>query len=251
MKRVIIVDDEEPALEMMTSLLKRYFSHKFIIVDSCLNISDAEKSIHANSPDLVFLDIRMKNGGGFELLRKLGKVDFDVIFTTAHSEHALEAIKNSALDYLLKPISPAELILSVKKFEDKHKSKFEGDRIDRIELLMDNLNNGDNNFPAISFPVNEGYKLIRSNQIMYCVSEINYTKVHLVEGTSFLVSRTLKKIEELLPHQFFLRSHKSYLVNKNYIKKYMNKEGHFLLLSNDEKIPVSSRKRSEILSSII
>ena len=133
MKRVIIVDDEEPALEMMTSLLKRYFSHKFIIVDSCLNISDAEKSIHANSPDLVFLDIRMKNGGGFELLRKLGKVDFDVIFTTAHSEHALEAIKNSALDYLLKPISPAELILSVKKFEVLANTK---DEIENVRIKL-------------------------------------------------------------------------------------------------------------------
>lgn len=248
MIRVIIVDDEKPALEMMKSLLLKYFSHKFMIVDSCLNILDAETSIQNNLPDLVFLDIRMKNGGGFELLRKLGKVNFDVIFTTAHSEYALEAIKQSALDYLLKPISPAELILSIKKFEDKHKSKFE---VDRIKLLMENLNTGDNNLPKIAFPINEGYKLIKSSQINYCESDINYTKVNLVDGTSFLVSRTLKKIEELLPSQYFLRTHKSFLVNKNYIKKYMNKEGHFLILTNDEKIPVSSRKRSEILSNIL
>lgn len=247
MIRVIIVDDEQPALQMMQSLINKYFSHKAIILDCCSTVSEAKKAILAFSPDLVFLDIRMKAGGGFELLRQLGKVDFDVIFTTAHSEYALEAIKQSALDYLLKPISPAELIFAIKKFEDKHRSKFE---LDRIELLMENLNNGDNNFPKIAFPINEGYKLIRSNQIMYCVSDVNYTKVHLVEGTSFLVSRTLKKIEELLPQKLFLRPHKSYLVNTNYIKKYINKEGHFLILSNDEKIPVSSRKRTEILSSI-
>jgi|TARA_B110000908_G_scaffold166104_1_gene216646 two-component system LytT family response regulator len=246
MKRVIIIDDEQPALEMMTSLLKKYFSYKLIIVDSCSNIKDAEKSIHANLPDLIFLDIRMKNGGGFELLRRLGKVDFDVIFTTAHSEYALDAIKESALDYLLKPISPAELILSVKKFEDK-KGKVE---LDRIKLLMESLQSKDNNSDKVSFPIKEGYKILGVNQILYCVADINYTTVHLVEGTSFLVSRTLKKIEELLPEQSFLRTHKSYLVNKAYIKKYLNKDSHFLILSTNEKIPVSSRKRSEILSNI-
>lgn len=246
MKRVIIIDDELPALEMMNSLLKKYFSYNLIVVDSCSNIEDAEKSIRANLPDLVFLDIRMKNGGGFELLRRLGKVDFDVIFTTAHSEYALEAIKNSALDYLLKPISPAELILSIKKFEDK-KGMVE---LDRIKLLMENLQSKDNNSPKVFFPIKEGYKILGVNQILYCIADINYTTVHLVDGTSFLVSRTLKKIEELLPEQSFLRPHKSYLVNKAYIKKYLNKDSYFLILSNNEKIPVSSRKRSEILSNI-
>lgn len=248
MIRIIIVDDEKPARELMQSLLNKYFSHKCVVVDSCTNITDAEKSIRAFSPDLVFLDIRMKNGSGFDLLRKFGKVDFDVVFTTAHSEFALDAIKQSALDYLLKPISPAELILAVKKYEDKHTSLFE---FDRIELLMENLKSGDNNFPKIAFPVSDGYKLIRSNQILYCVSDINYTHVHLVEGNEFLVSRTLKKIEEMLPDELFLRTHKSYLVNKNHVKKYMNKDGHYLILSRDEKIPVSSRKRGEILSNII
>ncbi len=247
MKRVIIIDDEQHAIEMMASLLKKYFSHKLIVVDSCLNIEDAQKSILVNSPDLIFLDIRMKNGGGFELLRRLGKGDFDVIFTTAHSEYALEAIKQSALDYLLKPISPSEFILAIKKFEDKQNKN----QIDHINLLMENLYSGDNNSSKIAFPINEGYKILAVNEIVYCVADINYTKIHLVDGTSFLVSKTLKKIEELLPEQFFLRTHKSYLVNKAFIKKYLNKDSFVLILSNNEKIPVSSRRRSEILSNFL
>ncbi|MGB0933057.1 MAG: LytR/AlgR family response regulator transcription factor [Lishizhenia sp.] len=245
--RVIIIDDEQPALDMLTFMLNKYFSHKFIILDKCSNIEDAEKSIKEYVPDLVFLDIRMKNGGGFTLLKKLGKVNFDVIFTTAYSEYGVEAIKQSALDYLLKPIKPAELIFAVKKFEDKHVKKYE---VDRIQLLIDNLEFGRAEFPNVAFPIYGGYKLVKPMLIKYCVSDINYTKVHFIDGTFLVVAKTLKKIEEILPKKLFLRTHKSYLVNKNYVKKYLNKEGHFLILSDDEQIPVSVRRKGEILQSI-
>lgn len=247
MIKIIVVDDEKPALDMMVMLLNKYFHDRMVIVDQCVDIFEAEQSILKFSPDIVFLDIRMKHGGGFELLRKIGKSTFDVIFTTAHSEYALEAIKQSALDYLLKPINPADLIMAMKRFDDKYANKFE---IDRIRLLIENLDSGSKEYPKVAFPVNDGYKLIKSSTIKYCEADVNYTRLHLINGDKMMVSKTLKRIEELLPEQLFLRPHKSYLVNKNYIKEYKNKEGHFLVLINNEEIPVSGRKKSEVLSSI-
>lgn len=248
MIKTIIVDDEAPARELMRSLLQRYFNNKFIIVAECASIKEAQDQIELNQPDLVFLDIKMKNGSGFDLLKRLDKIQFEVIFTTAYSEFALEAIKQSALDYLLKPINPADLIIAIKKFEEKNLNRFE---LDRIRLLLENLETGSKEYPKIAFPASEGYKLIRASTIKYCVADINYTKIHLIDGTSFVVSKTLKRIEELLPMELFIRPHKSYLVNQNMIKAYSNKEGHFLVLVNNEQIPISSRKKNEILTQIL
>ncbi|MGB0933391.1 MAG: LytR/AlgR family response regulator transcription factor [Lishizhenia sp.] len=248
MIKTIVVDDEAPARELMSSLLHRYFNNKFIIVAECANIQEAFTEIEMHQPDLVFLDIKMKNGSGFDLLKKFNKVNFEVIFTTAYSEFALEAIKQSALDYLLKPINPADLLSAVNRFEKKNQNKFE---LDRIRLLLENIEPGANDYRKIAFPSNDGYKLVKVNTIKYCVADINYTRIFFLDGNSFVVSKTMKRVEELLPNNLFIRTHKSYLVNVNIIKEYSNKEGHCLILANNEQIPISNRKKNEVLARIL
>lgn len=248
MIRTILIDDEQPALKLMRTLLEKYFQNKFLILEECTNIKDAEVAIAKHNPDLIFLDIKMKSGNGFDLLKKIENINFDVIFTTAYSEYAIDAIKQSALDYLLKPISPAELILSIKKFEKKNQNKFE---LDRIRLLLENIESGTKEYPKIALPSSEGYELIKTTNIKYCVADINYTRIFLIDGRTILVSRTLKRIEEILPVELFLRPHKSYLVNLNFIKEYQNREGHFLILSSKEQIPISNRRKNEVLTKIL
>lgn len=247
MIKTIIIDDEEPARDYLEKIINRYFPNKLLILKKCTNIAEAVEAINTYNPDLVFLDIRMKSESGFDLFKKIDKTEFEVIFTTAYSEYALEAIKQSALDYLLKPINHIELGQSLKKFEKKTQYKFE---LDRIRLLLDNINISNNEYPKIAFPSEYGYKLINSDKILYCKADINYTIIKLIDNSSFIISKTLKKIEELLPNNLFLRIHKSYLVNINAIKEYNNKEGSFLIISNQERLPISSRKKTEIIEKL-
>lgn len=248
MVKTIIIDDEEPAREYLKKLIDRYFPNKFTVVKKCKDIEQGFQSIKHFKPDLVFLDIKMQNGSGFDLLKQFDVVDFEVIFTTAHSEYAIEAIKQSALDYLLKPIDQMDLYSAVKKYQKKTEYKNE---LDRIRLLLENIDPGNHLHPKIAFPTEDGYKLIKSNSIQYCKAEGNYSRIFLVDGNSFILARTLKKIDEQLPSHFFLRIHKSYLVNLNYVKEYTNTGGNYLTLINNERLPIASRKKTEVLERIL
>lgn len=248
MIKTIIIDDEQPAREYLEKLIDRYFPNKFAIVKKCANAAQGYEAIKEHNPDLVFLDIRMQEESGFEMLKRFEMVDFEVIFTTAHSQYALEAIKQSALDYLLKPIDYIDLRSAIKKYEKKTEYRNE---LDRIRLLLENLDIGNHLQPKIAFPCENGYKLVRSNTILYCKAEGNYTSIAMVDGSSFVLARTLKKNEEQLPSQLFLRIHKSYLVNLNYIKEYRNVDGNYVMLTNNERLPIASRKKTEVIEKIL
>ncbi|MDB4089479.1 LytTR family DNA-binding domain-containing protein [Flavobacteriales bacterium] len=248
MIKTLIIDDEQPAREFLEKLLNRYFPNKFVVVHKVGNIEQGFEQIKLQKPHLVFLDIKMQGGSGFELLKKFDSIDFEVIFTTAYSEFALEAIKQSALDYLLKPINHIELGAAIKKFEKKTKYQNE---LDRIRILLDNMNTNINPYPKIVFPVSEGYKLIKSNAIIYCKADSNYTVIKQMDESSFTIAKTLKNVEELLPKDFFLRIHKSFLVNVNFIKGYIHAEGSYVILTNNEKLPISSRKKTQVIEKIL
>ncbi len=248
MIKTIIIDDEQPARDYLEKLITRYFPNKFAIVQKCTNINHGFESIKEHKPDLVFLDIRMQDGSGFDLLKLFDTVDFEIIFTTAYSEYALEAIKQSTLDYLLKPIDQIELGSAIKKYEKKTQYRNE---LDRIRLLLENLDNGNGLHSKIAFPSGDGYKLVRANYIQYCKADGNYTKVYQVDGSSFVLARTLKKIEEQLPSHLFLRIHKSYLVNLNCIKEYGNSDGNYVTIANNERLPIASRKKAEVIERIL
>jgi two-component system LytT family response regulator len=247
MIKAIIIDDELHAREYLERIIERYFPSKIILFASCKNIDEGIESIDKFNPDVVFLDINMKNESGFDLLQKISKIEFEIIFTTAHSEFAIDAIKWSALDYLLKPINHFELASTIKRFEKKLHNKIE---FDRFRLLIENITSDDQSNVKIAFPIENGFKIVKVNSILYCKSDINYTKIFLNNGTSFMLSKTLKLIEELLPTSIFLRVHNSYLVNFNYVSYFNRSIDSYVELANDIKIPVSTRRKDEVIQKI-
>lgn len=248
MIKTIIVDDEYNAREFMEKLLTRYFPDKFLVLDKCENVDEAIVSIEKFNPELVFLDVQMPNKNGFQLFKELNKINFEVIFTTAYSEFAIDAIKCSALDYLLKPINYIDLLETVKKYDYKVNRASQNEK---LKLLIENIDNGGAEFNKIALPTETGYELVKTSSILYCVADSNYCKIVCLDGKKITLSKTLKYIEELLPNSIFQRIHKSYLVNLNYITRF-NKTNELLVeLSNGETLPVSVRKKDDFINAII
>lgn len=248
MIKTIIVDDEFNAREFLEKLLQRYFPDKFLVLALCESVDDAIHAIEKFNPELVFLDVQMPNKNGFQLFKELNKINFEVIFTTAHSEFAIDAIKCSALDYLLKPINYIDLLETVKKYESKlHKASQQ----QKLMLLIENLDTGNSAYNKIALPTETGFELVKTNAILYCEADSNYCKIVCLDGKKIVLSKTLKFIEELLPTSIFQRIHKSYLVNLNYVTRF-NKTNELLVeLSNGQTLPVSIRKKEDFINAII
>ncbi|MFV8368227.1 LytR/AlgR family response regulator transcription factor [Flavobacterium sp. LB2R40] len=248
MIKTIIVDDEFNAREFLEKLLQRYFPDKFLVLALCDSVDDAIDAIEKFNPELVFLDVQMPNKNGFQLFKELNKINFEVIFTTAHSEFAIDAIKCNALDYLLKPINYIDLLETVKKYESKlHKASQQ----EKLMLLIENLDTGNSAYNKIALPTETGFELVKTNAILYCEADSNYCKIVCLDGKKIVLSKTLKFIEELLPTSVFQRIHKSYLVNLNYVTRF-NKTNELLVeLSNGQTLPVSIRKKEDFINAII
>tara|TARA_R110002049_G_scaffold268752_1_gene445477 strand:+ start:2028 stop:2783 length:756 start_codon:yes stop_codon:yes gene_type:complete len=247
MIKVIIVDDELNAREFLEKVLNRYFPNKFIILAKCETVDEALCEISNNKPDLVFLDIQMPEKNGFELLKSITQIDFEVVFTTAHKDFAIKAIRYSAFDYLLKPVSYIDLISTVKRFEERNSNKTDNDR---IKLLLENLNNSESNFNKIALPTETGYELIKQSQIAYCKADDNYCVIHLIGNRKIIIAKTLKYVEELISSNNFIRTHKSYLVNLNYIERFSKTNDMQAELTDGTLIPVSFRKKDEFIKAI-
>lgn len=244
MIKVIVIDDELHAREYLERLIQKYFFDKLLVLAVCKNIKEGLESIEKINPDIVLLDVNMQNESGFDLFKKLPKIEFEIIFTTVHAEFAINAIRCNALDYLLKPICHLELDAAIKRFEKKRLNKVE---FDKHRMLIDNISNDNQSNAKIAFPIESGFKVVKINSILYCQSDVNYTKIFLNNGASFVLSKTLKLIEELLSNPIFFRVHKSYLVNLNYVTFFNRSSCAYVELSNCIKIPVSTRKKDEVL----
>lgn len=247
MIKIIIVDDDPIARGILEKLIKNYFSEKYIIAAICENVDAAIIAIEQFDPKIVFLDIQMPDKNGFQLLKEVKKINFDIIFTTSHTDYALNAIKISALDYLIKPINLIDLNDATKKFENKY------DQLDRQKKLLkifENLDSGSSDFNRISLPTENGFEIIKSTAILYCEASSNYCKVICLDGRIVTLSKTLKHIEQILPVQIFQRIHKSYLVNLNYVSRFTKTDILEIVLTNGEKLPVSARKKEEFMKAI-
>jgi two-component system LytT family response regulator len=244
----IIIDDELNAREFLQKLLIRYFPKKVIVLEICDSVITGVQSIKQLKPDLVFLDIQMPNENGFGLFKYFDKVNFEVIFTTAYKDYAIDAIRHSALDYLLKPINYVDLLSTIKRFEE---SKNSLSQQQKISLLLENINTDNNSFNKIALPTQNGYELVKLNSIIYCQSDSNYCKVVCIDGTEFLLAKTLKYVEELIKSDLFIRIHKSYLVNLNYIVKFDKGDELKITLTNGEQLPISVRKKEQFLNAIL
>lgn len=247
MIKTVIIDDELNAQNLLEKTLDRCFPNRFNIVAKCNSVDSGVLAIQKYEPELVFLDIQMPEKSGFELFQYFDVVKFEVIFTTAYNQFAIKAIKRSALDYLLKPISSMDLSDAVKKFENKTKGR---SAEKKLTLLLENLNVNDQNVSKIAFPTVEGFELIHSNQILYCKAESNYCCVKKIDGYTNMATRTLKYVEEILPTYTFKRIHKSYVINLNFVVRY-NKAHKEVELTNGEKLPVSFRKEEEFINAIL
>ncbi len=243
MIKAIIVDDEQRSREALNGLIERYCPEVFIISEAT-GCNDGIDKARKFEPDLVFLDIQMPDGSGFNFLEAFDKINFEVIFTTAHDQFAIKAIKYSALDYLLKPVDPDELKVAIHKYLQKNDK---GKINDNIKVLLDNIKSPQSEAKKIILSTSEGMHIVSTDDIVRCESDDYYTNFFFVNGTSLLISKTLKQNEAMLSDFDFIRPHKSHLVNIKYIKSFLKVDGGYILMTDGSKIPVSRRKRESIV----
>jgi two-component system LytT family response regulator len=243
----IIIDDEKPAREFLEKLINQYFSTKIIVLDTADSVEKGVELINKLHPELIFLDIEMKGEDGFQLFKYFDNVFFDIIFTTAYKNYAIEAIKHSAIDYLLKPISYIDLNDAIKRLERKQTA---ATNQQRITALLENLNTDTTQFNKIALPTNSGYELEKISNILYCEGMDNYSKIITLQGREIILTKTLKYLEETLPNTIFFRIHKSTLVNLNYVQSYNRTDGYTVTLTNGKKLDVSVRKSEQFVNFI-
>lgn len=248
MKTCIIIDDEKNARETLAKIIERYFSNKLSILQLVDSVKEGVFAINKYRPDIVFLDIEMPEENGFKLFEYFDIYDFEVIFTTAYKQYAIDAIKFSALDYLLKPINYIDLRDVLTRLDKKQNKS--SNNSDQIEAFLSNISSESGNFNKIALPTLDGFQLEKVNNIVYCQAEENYCKIFTTRNEAILVARTLKNIEELLPEELFFRIHKSYLVNMNYIKSYSKMDGYKIMLENGVELDVATRRNDEFLKAL-
>lgn len=246
MLKAILIDDEESSLSALKEKLLTYCPQVEIIAQ-CDNAAKGIEAINTRHPDLVFLDIEMPVMNGFVMLQQLGYKNFELIFTTAYDHYAIRAIRYSALDYLVKPVEIGELKEAVNRAGEKRNRSYPNPQ---IELLVEQLISRRNTHHRIAIPTTEGLQFIKTEDIIYLEASANYTIINCTGQRKFLVSRTMKDFEDLLPPEIFLRIHNSYIINKHFAEKYIRGEGGQVVLSNGVVLDVAKRKKSEFLKAI-
>lgn len=234
--KALIIDDEERARDTLSSLLGTYCP-EVRILDKCSNVPEGVISIQKNKPQLVFLDVEMPVYNGFELINFFNEVDFEIIFITAYSQHAIKAFEVSAVDYILKPIDIDKLISSIEKFKTKN---YFNDMKLRLDTLNENIKS--ENIKRIALPMSDGSLFVEVDEIVMLEADGSYTDVHLKSGAKILISKKLKFFEDLIDRPYFFRSHRSYFININHINKYMKGEGE-ILMENNLKASISRDKK--------
>lgn len=240
MIKAIIIDDEKNAIEMMEWLLQTYCP-EVEIKAMCQSGEEGIVAIELHQPDIVFLDIEMPKMNGFEVLEKLKSKTFEVVFTTAYDKFAVRAFRHAALNYLLKPIDPEDLVNTINRLKEKKVSPNK----DQMELLFQNLLNKSQQVDRIALSTNDGLIFVQTNDIMYCKAESNYTQVILMNQKKILVAKTLKEIDDTISGKDFFRVHNSYLVNINHISKFVRGDGGYILMPDNTEITISRSKRDD------
>ena len=243
MIKAIVIDDEGHCLETLNILLKESCP-QVQLLELCRSAKNGLEAIEKFKPDLVFLDIEMPMMNGFELLEQFTEIPFAIIFTTSYDQYAIKAIRFSALDYLLKPIDPAELKNAVKKVEEQRHLPM----AEQFQMLLKQINDKNKSFNKIAVPTSDGFELVPADQVLYFEAMDNYTHLFLRNKHKIIACRTLKEMEEHVQNfNFFIRVHNSYIVNLNEVKKYVRGEGGYLIMSDDSSINVSRSRKNTLL----
>lgn len=238
--RAIIVDDEKGNCENLRNLLKKYCANVDTIGEY-MSISTAIEAILAEKPDLVFLDIELIEGTGFELLESLPEINFEVIFVTAFDKYALKAIKFCALDYLLKPLNISELVGAIVKVEKRFTERHANDRLNNL------LGNMSMASKRIALPLADKLEFVEISDLLRLEGEGNYTHVYLTSGQKYFVSKPLKDFDDLLSEYNFLRVHQSHLINLSEVRSYVRTEGGYIKMKDDSTVNISRQRRNMVL----
>ncbi|MBF04826.1 MAG: DNA-binding response regulator [Flavobacterium sp.] len=242
--KTLIIEDEPQAISALKAEIKTNCKELEIIGEAG-SIQEAIEKIKLLNPELVFLDIQLSDGLGFEVLNSVKEYHFKIIFTTAYSQYAIKAIKFSALDYLLKPIDSEDLISAVNRAK---KNKKEEELI-KFETFLSNIKSTGNR-KKIALQTTEGISIFEINSIIKCSAESNYTCIYFTNGKKQLFSKTLKELEELLSNSGFERIHHSHIINLEHLTNFINKDGGYVIMSDKSTVPVSQRKRAHLIEVI-
>jgi two-component system LytT family response regulator len=246
MIKAVLIDDDKNLREGMKSLLKR-FAPNISIIGEADNVSSGVEVLEKLQPQVVFLDIQLNDGTGFDILEKLAErnnaITCNVVFITAHEQYAIKAFRFSALDFLLKPVDPEELQIVIQKIEAVLEKKTDYSHID---LLLENIRKNVDNFKRIALSTSDGIHLFDISDIIRCESEDNYTRFFIRNNKPILISKTLKEYEEMLKEHNFERIHQSHLINLSYLKSYIKKDGGYVVMTDDSHLPISQRKKERL-----
>jgi len=242
MIKAILIDDEVHCLDTLNMLLRDYCPG-VQVMERCVSGKQALTAIEKHQPALIFLDIEMPAMNGFDLLERVNEISFAIIFTTSYDQYAIKAIRFSAMDYLLKPIDPKELIIAVNRVQALKQFP----AAEQFQMLLDQVRHTESGFRKIAVPTSEGFELIPAEQIVRCEADDNYTHLYLNGKNKIIACRTLKEMEEQLQaFSVFVRVHQSYVVNLNQVTKYVRGDGGYLIMSDGATVNVS-RSRKETL----
>ncbi|ASK31697.1 DNA-binding response regulator [Chryseobacterium sp. T16E-39] len=241
----VIIDDDANLREGMKAMLGLY-APEIMVLGEAESVESGIKLIENIKPEIIFLDILMNDGTGFDILEQLNQKHeptSNIIFITAHEKFAIKAFRFSALDFLLKPVDPDELknvIVKIKNLQNKNNN------YKHIELFLDNISKKTESFKKIALSTSEGIHLFDIKDIIRCESEDNYTKFYVKNHKTVIISKTLKEYEDLLRDHGFERIHQSHLINLNELKSYIKKDGGFVVMSDSSQLPVSQRKKERL-----
>ncbi len=241
MIKAIIIDDIEQARITLKKDLQVY-TPDINVIGEANGVVEGAKLLKSMQPDILFLDIQMQDGSGFDLLDILKDIPFKIIFITASDAHAIKAFRYAAIDYLLKPVDPDELVAAVKKFKEQKL-----DENEKYKLLNDSLKNNTKAHERLALHTQDKIHIVNINDILRCESNINYTEFYFSNGKKLLVTKTLKDFEDLLSDQGFYRVHQSHLVNTKFIKEFVKTDGGYLIMNDGSSVPVSTRKRPDVM----
>lgn len=239
--KAVIIDDEKDSRNILANYLKKYCP-EVAVCGFGESVASGLEEIKKHQPDIVFLDIEMPYGNGFDLLDQIDDITFETVFVTAFNHYAIQALNQSAAYYLLKPIDIDELVKAVEKIKNEQSVK---NYTQHARVLLENKKPGASQ--KIMLPTMEGFEIVNINTILYCEAADNFTKFHFEQSQPLMICRTLKYFEDVLTDHRFLRIHRSYLINPDFVVRYSKGKGGYVTMKNNQELEISPNKKKEFL----